>query len=288
MTKMTASVLSRPSDRSLRVARLATGPIRWLMAPVFYGVDNIPAERPLMFVSNHMVYGVFEVLLLATELYERTGILLRGMGDHAHFQIPVWGSVASAYGVIDGTPENCARLLETGECPLVFPGGAREAAKRRGERYNLEWGNRFGFARLATRFGCTIIPVSGIGVDDAFQIWRDRDDFAARFGGLLDRLEIRREMLWPIANRFHPERLYFRIGEPIHAPVGGDSQAICSQVHAAVAGGIEWLLRERDRDPDRYMVPRIRHRAELAIRQARVVANVFAQQRRRRAFDHNV
>ncbi|MGE0549536.1 MAG: AMP-binding protein [Kofleriaceae bacterium] len=245
-------------------ARLANSPIRWLASPVLYGLENIPAERPLMFVGNHMLYGIFEVPILTTELHRQTGIVLRGMGDHLHFRVPGWRMLAELYGVVDGTPENCAQLLEQGECPLVFPGGAREVAKRRGERYNLDWGNRLGFTRLALSHGCTIIPVSAIGVDDAFEIWRDKDDLTARFADFLDKVGVRREILWPVPSKWHPERMYFKFGKPITTQRGDVTQSACErlreQVRAAVETGIDWLLKERERDPERGITDRVRRR----------------------------
>lgn len=264
------------SAADIRLARIATSPMRWLAAPRFYGLDNIPAERPLMFVGNHTMYGIFDAPILITELFAKTGIALRGVGDHLHFQIPGWRSLVSRYGVVDGTRENCAELLGDRQCLLVFPGGAGEVAKRRDERYKLVWKNRVGFAQVAIDHGATIVPVASVGIDDAFEIWRDKDDIVARFGDLIDRLDIRRDAIMPIARRWHAERLYFRFGAPIRPADLSEHGAakafeLRANVRTSVEDGIDWLLRERDRDPNRFIGARIRRTVARLLGAARHV-----------------
>jgi hypothetical protein len=43
-------------------------------------------HRPLLFVSNHPILG-FEFPLLLSELYKQTGIFLRALTDHSHWQV---------------------------------------------------------------------------------------------------------------------------------------------------------------------------------------------------------
>jgi 1-acyl-sn-glycerol-3-phosphate acyltransferase len=125
------------------------GALTLLTSPRCFGIDRIPEERPLLLVGNHTLYGVLDVPFLMRELYLARGIFVRVLGDHAHFRIPLWGRFLTEYGVVDGTPKNCAALLEAGQVVLVFPGGGREVAKRRGEKYRLLWKERLGFARMA-------------------------------------------------------------------------------------------------------------------------------------------
>jgi hypothetical protein len=61
-----------------------------LTAPRFYGLEHAPADRPVMVVANHTVMGVLDVPFLVLELYERRGVFLRALGDHLHFQVPLW------------------------------------------------------------------------------------------------------------------------------------------------------------------------------------------------------
>jgi len=66
-----------------------------------------------------------------------------------------------------------------------------------------------------------------------------------------------------------PERLYFWFGEPIDATRFGSSaddhaaaQALHEEVKQAVVMGIQFLRDERDRDPNRSLLPRLLGRVD--------------------------
>lgn len=151
-------------------------PWRRMTRPTFFGLDDIPDERPLLFVGNHTLFGLLDVPLMFFELWKERRIFLRGLGDHLHFKVPVWGEFLRSFGVVDGTRENCAALMRAGEAVLVFPGGAREVFKRKGEHYKLLWKERLGFAKMALRHRCTIVPFGAVGADDAYDIVIDGND----------------------------------------------------------------------------------------------------------------
>ena len=176
----------------------ALRPLRWLASPVLAGLDLLPAERPLLFVGNHTLFGVLDAPMLIAELYRLAGIVLRPLGDDLHFKVPGWAWATRRIGAVPASPDACARLMRAGEAILVFPGGAREVAKRKGEKYKLVWGERTGFARLAIQHACTIVPFSCVGVEDAFDIVADAEDIAASpLGRALERLGIDRERMFP-------------------------------------------------------------------------------------------
>jgi len=49
---------------------------------------------------------------------------------------------------------------------FLFPGGAREALKRKDERYTLIWPEKSEFVRMAARLGATIVPFAAVGAED--------------------------------------------------------------------------------------------------------------------------
>jgi len=251
-------------------------PWRWITSPVFYGMENIPEERGALFVSNHTLMGMLDVPLLLFELLDKRGLLLRSLGDRLHYEtLPsFWGDVCSSVGVVLGTPEGCARLMRAGESILVFPGGGREVCKRKGEKYGLVWKERTGFARMAIEHGYPIIPVSAIGADDCFDILIDANDILnTPLRGPIERLGLREDLIPPLIRGVglsvwpRPERFYFRFGEVIETAQyegrSDDPEALCAvrdQTRAAVEEGIEWLLAEREHDPGRDLVGRLRRR----------------------------
>eukprot|EP00937_MAST-01D_sp_MAST-1D-sp2_P002695 g2695.t1 len=197
-----------PSDTSLRLlnATYATA-----FRPLLLNEGNIPAERPLLFVGNHPVLALDAPVLVA-ELYKRTGLYLRVLADHSHFEIP--GNAAllrSVVGAVDGTRRNCAALFDAGQCVLVYPGGARETFKRTtDEKYALEWGRKLGFAKMAVDHGVTIVPVCSVGTEDMTHIVYD-----------LPLGWVPVPFLWgsdrtlPLFTPTTPQRVYFGFGRPI-------------------------------------------------------------------------
>ena len=252
-------------------------PWRVLTSPIYLGMERVPREdRPLLFVGNHTLYGVLDAPFLALELYNQHGIWMRSLGDHIHFKVPGWGRMLKRYGVVDGTRPNCDKLMEAGEAILVFPGGAREVAKRKGEKYQLIWQERLGFVRMAVKHGCTIVPFSAVGVEDGFDILIDADEIlASPVGRVLRRLGVREDVIWPISRGLgptplpRPQRFYFHIAEPIptrafQGQQGDDEvcRALRAQTSAAIEAGIDHLIEYRRGDPQKHIVPRLLHEAE--------------------------
>ena len=202
-------------------------PLRAWFSPVFQGLDELDLSRPALFVGNHTLFSLDAPLMLSA-IYSRHGVLLRALGDHAHFVIPGWGEAVRNSGGVDGTPENCAELMRQGQSILVFPGGAREVNRRKGEDYDLIWKQRTGFARLAIQHGYDIIPFAVVGPNETFTILADADDvMATRLWRWLDhRVDISRrlrggDLLSPLVRGMgptllpRPQRFYFGFGERI-------------------------------------------------------------------------
>lgn len=254
----------RLDNKTLQRARLLLAPWEKLVDPVFSGLENIPADRPLLFVGNHTIFGMLDFPLMFFKLLDTHDIHLRALGDRVLFKIPIWRDFLVDFGASAGSPENCDALMEAGECLLVFPGGAREVAKRRDEEYKLVWKERSGFARHALRNGCTIVPFAAVGAEDLFRIVADADDYmASPFGGLLKRLGFREEAMIPIVvpksmSTNTVERFYFRFMEPVRCPpmdtVNSDNfdehtWALRELTRVRIEEGIQQLLEERENDP---------------------------------------
>ena len=74
-----------------------------------------------------------------------------------------------------GTRDNVRALMRDRQTILVFPGGAREVNKRRGQQYQLLWRERIGFARLAIEHRYPIVPFAAVGVDDMLDVIVDQN-----------------------------------------------------------------------------------------------------------------
>ncbi len=265
---MTTTEWSMPSPIQMRLGLAALEPWKLLTRPVYYGIDRIPEERPMLFVGNHTLYGLLDAPLMGAELYEKRGIWLRGLGDFAHFQIPGWSQLLTHLGVVPGTREICAKLMKQKAAICVFPGGARETVRLHGEKYNLDWRDRMGFAQMAIENRCTIIPFSAIGADDAFTFWLDRTELMQikPVASIIKRFNKRPEVIWPVPKTFHPERFYFHFGAPIRTDqFGGDASkanviAIRDRTKQAILDGLDFLQHERDQDRDRKLSTHLIHK----------------------------
>jgi 1-acyl-sn-glycerol-3-phosphate acyltransferase len=263
------NTFKEPSAAEMALFHLMAEPWYWLYRPLFKGWDNIPKERPLLFVGNHTLYGIIDAPILFFELYKRKQIYIRALGDKLHFKIPVWKNFLRRYGVVEGNRDNCAALMKSGQSLLVFPGGAREVAKKKGEKYKLVWKQRMGFAHMAIKHQCTIVPFAAVGVEDMFDILFDSDGImASPIGHILRKLDIRKDLLLPIALGAGPfklprlERLYFQFGEPIStADYKGqeDNKELCwelrERTRLALEDDLEILKKVQDNDPDRWFRP---------------------------------
>lgn len=264
-----------PGPAEFAAAKALLAPWRALTDPRIDGFGDLPADGRYLLVGNHTTLGLLDVPFLVLDIHERTGVLVRALGERQHFRVPLWRDVLRHFGTISGTREDTRRLMGAGAPVLVFPGGGREVARRRGDHYPLVWRERIGFARLALEFGYPVVPFAMIGVDDMWDVVVDADDrLYAPARALASRLDIDPELLFPLVRGLgptpfpRPQRIYGRIGAPIDARDFGSAwedasgaAALRDAVRTAVAAGIEDLRRERREDPARNLGPRLRGEA---------------------------
>jgi 1-acyl-sn-glycerol-3-phosphate acyltransferase len=131
-----------------------------------HGIENVPRGRVLL-IGNHAGQFAYDgaMLSMAMLLAADPPRLARGMGEYFLWKMPWMGMTASRIGTMVGTPENCVAMLESGECVMVFPEGARGANKPFNLRYQLQ---RFGigFMRLALQTHTPIVPVGIVGSEE--------------------------------------------------------------------------------------------------------------------------
>lgn len=247
---------------SLRTMARVTALQRRYFAATLEGAENVDPQRPGLFVGNHALMGVLDSPLFVYELYRQTGVFPRSLGDHFHFPTPVWGKLVTRFGAVPGTRENCRRLMESGQHVLVFPGGAREVAKRRDEINKLVWKKRTGFVYMAIEQGFDIIPFASLGCDEAYDIVYDGDDFANGWLGkrLLSNDKVNSlmrggDLFMPLVKGIGPtllpkaEPFHFSIGKPIptaHLQGQENDPAVLWQLREQVSDAITGMLSSMD------------------------------------------
>jgi len=255
---------ARAIDRLLSVVK----PISRIAAPKLYGVERLPADGSLL-VGNHTIYGLLDLPFMMAEIWKRRGLAVRGLGEHAHYAVPLWRDLLAAGGMVRGTRDNVRELMRERQTILVFPGGSREVNKHRGQQYQLLWRERIGFARLAVEHGYPVVPFAAVGADEMLDVVIDQNTpIYGEFARLYEKLMgfptppvVRGVGLTPIPR---PERLYFWLGEVIDSTRFGTryddtaaARALRDEVKQAILMGIQFLRDERDQDPRRNLPARL-------------------------------
>jgi 1-acyl-sn-glycerol-3-phosphate acyltransferase len=156
-------------------------PVKWFHAKLD-GADRIPAQGAALLVGNHSFLGL-DGFVLAALVNREVGRYLRFLGERHLWDIPALGPILTRLGAVAGEPEAAVAMLEAGDLVAVYPGGIDDSWKPKAERYRLQWGQRAGFARVAMRARVPIVPVAGLGIDDAYDVvGRERRIGRALFG----------------------------------------------------------------------------------------------------------
>ena len=74
------------------------------------GLDRLPLG-PAVLVANH-AFGFWDIALAVARIRTETGRTVWGLGEHLWWKVPFVRRLASAVGIVDGTPENADALLE--------------------------------------------------------------------------------------------------------------------------------------------------------------------------------
>lgn len=244
----------------------------WLIEPVFHGHEHVHQSTPALWVGNHSLMAFADAGLMFKALYDQHGIVLRALGQHAHFKVPIWKTRMLENGVVDGTRQNCTAMMQAGEHILVYPGGGGEVMKRHGEQHTLRWKNRTGFARLALENNYPIQPFATVGADDCWDIVYDNKRFSdTRLGEwAIEKANLKAEELPPLIKGWgptllpKPQRMYFKFfpqihpSEFAHLPLEDAAWAMRKKVEQVVTDGIQELLDERDSDPKNKLGSRLR------------------------------
>jgi len=153
--------------------------------------------------------------------------------------------LALASGAVAGDPDTAERLLADGNLVIVMPGGAPEAFKSSAAAYQLYWGKRLGFARLAIAAQVPVIPAACIGIDELFDIPWDMFEAGRKVFGVRS---LPLGIAWGLGPGI-PRRIPLTqyIGEPLHselpAEAAGDDEAV-GQFRDRIVEAMEDLLNQ--------------------------------------------
>ena len=134
--------------------------------PEVRGLENIPAEGPVLLVGNHSGGTLIaDTFVFAYAFIKHFGAerLFHQLVHDVAINLPVAARGVRKYGGVAANHENAERALERDAALLVYPGGDWESYRPTWRQNEIDFGGRRGFLRLARKMGVPIVPVVAIG-----------------------------------------------------------------------------------------------------------------------------
>lgn len=182
-----------------------------------HGIEKLDGRRAMLLVAYHGRPIAHDQCMLSVSLYDRLGYMVHGVTHHAVRTNRLMRWVTDGLGFVTQDGPEVAAAVAAGEHIAVQPGGTREGCRSFRHRYELDWGNRTGFIRMALRHRLPIVPIAAHGVDDCYFGLNDGYRWGKRLGvpaGLPAWLGLGVGGLWPAALPL-PVRITTVIGDPI-------------------------------------------------------------------------
>jgi 1-acyl-sn-glycerol-3-phosphate acyltransferase len=214
------------------------------------GLERLDGLGAALLVAYHGRPIAHDQCMLTATLYERYGYMPHGVvhGAVESNRLMTW--VSDDLGFITGDGAATEEAVRRGELLMVQPGGTREGCRSFRRRYEVDWGERTGYLRLALRHRLPIVPVAATGVDDAYlglndgYVWGKRLHVPLRLPLWLG---IGPTGLWPLSPPF-PVKITTVIGEPIDvSDTSPTDRAGLLALHRRVGGAVQGLLDEANR-----------------------------------------
>jgi 1-acyl-sn-glycerol-3-phosphate acyltransferase len=137
------------------------------------GSENIPEDGAWLMITNHS-FASYENMMMTSHVLEKTGRIVRSLGDRAIFKIPLYREYCVAAGVVEGNNKIANQLLDDGEIVMISPGGMAEALRTSEKKRTLMWETRKGFVRLAVRKQVPLVLCACPAADDIFDIAKSK------------------------------------------------------------------------------------------------------------------
>jgi 1-acyl-sn-glycerol-3-phosphate acyltransferase len=187
---------------------------RWFRVELA-GLEDVPRDRPLLFVANHSGLLPYDGLVLAHLLERELGRRPRFLVADWLVTLPFAQPWLARLGGVRACRENALRLLARGHSVVAFPEGAKGAAKVFADRYRLQRFGRGGAVRVAVEAGVPLVPVSLVGAEEAHPVLFKLQTLPRAFG--LPFLPVTPTFPWlgPLGLLPLPSKWLVRFGPPV-------------------------------------------------------------------------
>jgi 1-acyl-sn-glycerol-3-phosphate acyltransferase len=147
-----------------------TLPGLWLLASFYFradvkGLENIPAEGPVLLVGNHSGGNMTPDTLVFTLAFNTYFGVERRCYQLAHNLVVSMPQLATLrkYGTVAASTENSHKALDSGAALLVYPGGDYEVHRPSWDSARVNFNGRKGYIRLALEKNVPIVPLVSLG-----------------------------------------------------------------------------------------------------------------------------
>jgi 1-acyl-sn-glycerol-3-phosphate acyltransferase len=151
------------------------------------GLDNVPADRGALLVSNHAGALPPDAAMIAKVIREEHPHPrpLYLTVEHFFKGYPGFSMLVPKIGGVAAHPANVHRLLyDERQLVLVFPEGRKGTEKLYRDRYRLRRFGRGGFVEAAMRAEAELVPTCVVGAEEAMPVF-GQVDLMKRLTGLL-------------------------------------------------------------------------------------------------------
>src|SRR4051812_36683931 len=107
-----------------------------------WGMENIPAEGPVLLVGNHSGGTVIaDTFVFAQAFYDHFGPerLFHQLAHVLVFRVPGIRTMVGRYGTVPASPDNMRRALNRDAALLVYPGGDEESFRPTWESATIDF-----------------------------------------------------------------------------------------------------------------------------------------------------
>ncbi len=217
------------------IARAITGLGKLYNKYEVRGMEHVPQEGGALLVLYHGLVPL-DFWYLGLKIYLETGRQPCALVDRWLMRTPGLAWFTKAVGGVAATREEATKLLQQGVLVGVAPGGVREAIAGSERNYQLVWGNRQGFAKMALAANVPIIPGFTQNVEGLYKAPLASLPFFQRL------YEMTRLPLVPIVGLGplpFPVELTTWLGEPIHPTPSDTVESLVSRTRDAIEALIE-------------------------------------------------
>lgn len=220
---------------------------RWWRIEV-RGLDDVPAEQPVLFVANRSGVLPWDGLMLAhhLEAWHPRGERPRFLVADWLVTLPFAQPWLARLGGVRACRENAERLLRSGRSVIAFPEGAKGATKPFADRYRVQRFGRGGVVRLAVACGVPIVPVAVVGAEEAHPILWKVETFVRRAGVPFVPVTPTFPWLGPLGALPLPSKWLIRFGAPLEieglAPEDARDEILVSRLTEELRARIQAML----------------------------------------------